>query len=187
MRNKRGFMFGLVLVFVTLFLSASVVLLYGVQQRNSDNSLVSPKVVLEVRDDLELFEMREVELIRESLDSAEGDFDSDEFIDSFREFFFDGFMEDEKMKSFLFEDLVSFGGTNIGNGNGDRELLEDGIYPRAVEEDGRIVFVRNVVLKRMPLVARDNSKINFPVLFEFEFEREYIITNVGGEFEVVKV
>ena len=58
MRSKRGVFFALLLVFVTLFLSASVVLLYGVQQKNSDNSLVSPKVVLDIRDELELFEMR---------------------------------------------------------------------------------------------------------------------------------
>ena len=88
--NKRGFIFALLLVFITLFLCAFVILLYNIQQDNADNSLVSPKVVLEVRDDLELFEIREKVLIEKSLDSAKGEFGSREFISSFRDFFIDG-------------------------------------------------------------------------------------------------
>jgi hypothetical protein len=186
MRNKRGFIFGLVLVFVTLFLSASVVLLYIHGQRNSDNSLVSPRVVLEVRDDLELFEMREVELIRESLVSADGDFVSSGFIDSFRELFVDGVMSDERMKDFLFEDLISVDGANVEGGDKNRNLVEVGIYPERLtkEEDGGIIFARTAVEKGKFLVADDSSKINFPVGFGFEFERAYVITFENSKFLV---
>jgi len=185
--DKRGFMFGLTLVFVTLFLSVSVILLYIHGQGNSDNSLVSPKVVLEIRDELALFEMREEELIRKSLVSAEGVFPEKGFRDSFRELFFDGFMGYEKMRGFLFDDLESFGGVNIGTGNKDRELLEDGIYPIELtgEKDGGIVFGRVVVGKKgRNLEARDESKINFPVWFEFEFGRSYVLTYDGSKFLV---
>jgi len=180
MRNKRGFIFGLILVFVTLFLSASVVLLYGVSQRNSDSSLVSPKSVLEMRDDLELFEMREVELIKSSLVKANGVFESKEFSASFWSIFLDGVMADGKMKKFLFDDLF-IDGVEMDGQVEDRNLLER-IY--LVSDD--LSFYRRNIEKGSLLTAKDEIKIEFPVYFTFEFEREYLISKVGSKFEVDK-
>ena len=64
--DKKAQFFGLYLVFITLFLCGVVISLYHVQQKNALNSLVSRRAVLEVQDGLELFEMREVSLIKDS-------------------------------------------------------------------------------------------------------------------------
>ena len=182
MMNKRGFVFALLLVFITLFLCASVVLLYAVQQRNADNSLVSPKVVLDVRDDLELFEMREDVLIESLVGSIGGDFGDDDFIVEFRNGFLDGVIGDEKMSEFIFSDLV------FGDGGWDfeddarrlaKEVLDVNLYSDMVNVDGELVFSRNKIGKRVVLKASDESKINFPVWFEFEFARDYLVAENG--------
>ena len=181
MRNKRGFMFGFVLVFVTLFLSASVILLYGVQQRNSDNSLVSPSSVLEMRDNLTLFEMREVELIKDAFESTSGEFGGGNYKKSLRSSFIDKVMANEKMKSFLFADLY-VDNVEIRDEDKNRNLLER-IYPEILGDKDGINFDRTKVEKRSSLVASDESKIEFPVYFTFEFEQKYLIDENG---EVVK-
>ena len=55
-----------------------------------------------MRDNLSIFEMRELELIESSLDSVHGDFGDD-----FRSSFIEGVMVDEEMRDFLFSDLCS--------------------------------------------------------------------------------
>jgi len=189
--DKRGVFFGLLLTFVVLFLSLGVLYYWASGQKAVAGALVSPKAVLEVRDGLELFEMREEILIRKSLDSAGEGFPSEEFVDSFRVLFVDGFMDnnEREMKDFLFEDLVDVGDVNVEDGNKDRNLVELGIYPKNLMEFGedKIIFTRVAVGKKKSLAVKDSKKtekINFPVEFEFEFEKSYVITYGGGKFLV---
>ena len=52
--NNRGQVFAGILVLITLFLCGVVVALYWVEQGNVNNSLVSPRAVFEMRDELEI-------------------------------------------------------------------------------------------------------------------------------------
>jgi len=170
-RNKRGQIFSLMMVFFTLFLCGVVIALYIVQQGNVEASLVSPDETLMMRDRLSIFELKEVELIKSSLN--EGGFGG-----SFLTSFVDGVMVDEDMKSFLFDDLF-VDGVEVREQDKNRNLLEEGIY--SVGDDSS--FSRARIEKRGLLVAKNESKIDFPVYFTFEFEQEYFIDENG---EVVK-
>ena len=187
MENKRGQFFALYLVVLTLFLCGVVIFLYSIQQDNVSSSFVSPSTVLETRDDLEIFEMREIGLIESSLESSKGDFSDDVFLDSFRKSFINGIMSDENMKNFIFRDLVIYG-TKVREIDKNRNLIENAIYPRGKSEfvDDDFVFVRSKIEKRMLLSTKEDSDIKFPIEFEFEFEERYLISKVDNKFVVRK-
>jgi len=179
--NKRGsFFFPLYAVFLTLFMCGIVVGLYLHQQETVENSLVSPKAVLEVRDNLTIFEMREKNLI---IKSSEGvDFGSDGFEDKFKDNFFDGY-DDDDMREFIFGNLV-WDGNKI-----DRNLADEDSFLRNVlyffNSDGdKLILKRTKIGKEFLLVAEDDSKTDYPIGFKFEFERGYIISKRGGEVEI---
>lgn len=187
--NKEGQFFGLYLVFITLFLCGVVVGVYHVQQGNALNSLVSPRTVLEVRDGLEVFEMREVDLIRESLvevDKVEV-FGTQDFVEEFRRIFIEGVLADDDMTEFIFSNLT-LKGQNVEDDARlkSRNFFENGLYSEGLTsfEDGKFIFVRGIIGKGMYLKATDRYKINFPVGFSFEFGRKYLISLVDGKFVV---
>ena len=177
MKNKRGQFFGLYLVVITLFLCGVVIGLYYIEQKNVSSSLVSPTGVLEVRDDLEIFEMKEMALAKELSETIVGDFASKEFLKEFDEKFLEGVMADESMLDFIFSDLVFNGRDFEKDGRREaRKFLDEQLYSDAVEEDGALILVRNKIGKKMALRASDKSKIDFRVGFVFEFEKRYVIT-----------
>ena len=185
MLNKRGAFFSLYLVLLTLMMCGVVIGAYLLQQGSLENSLVSSKAVLEVRDDLDIFELREIELIKSSLNSANGTFPEQEFIDSFRSIFIEEFMADEKMKNFILADLTYEGQSFEGAARANfQNFLEGGLYTSTLTyaENGDLIFTRAKVVKSSLLEASDKTKINFPVYFNFEFGKEYTI---NSNFEVV--
>jgi len=181
MMNKRGQIFALFLVFFTLLLCILVVALYLYQQGNTQASLVSPVSVLNTRDDLALFELREVQLIKTSFANANGNFGDESFKTSFKENYINGVMGDDDMKGFLFDGLF-MGGVEIREQDKGKNLLEDGIYSDSLVyfEGDNLNFGRAKIEKRKLLVAKNQSKIDFPVYFRFEFDKKYLI-NKNGE------
>ena len=189
MRNNRGQFFGIYLVALTLVMCGVVVGLFYVQQGNALNSLVSPKAVLDVRDGLEIFEMREMNLIKESFVAVdEGiDFCSGEFAKAFQDSFIDKVLLDEEMKEFVFDGLI-FGGTDVESSarSGSEDFFRNILYSGEMGDcvDDARVFSRVSVGKFARLKASDQGKINFPIDFNFEFEGKYSIDKNG---KVVKL
>jgi hypothetical protein len=185
MENKRGQFFSLFLVVLTVFLCGVVIALYFVQQENIQSSLVSPTSVLEARDQLNILELKEIELIKNSFSNVDGNFGEEEFGVSFRNNFIDGVMSDEYMRSFLFENLF-IEDVEIREQDKNKNLLEGGIYTEALTyfENDKMYFGRAKIEKRALLVAKDKGKIDFPVYFTFEFDGKYSISKNG---EVVKL
>ena len=187
MRNKRAQFFGLYLVFITLFLCGAVI--YDVLEKDASNSLVSSKVVLEVGDGLELFEMREVGLIKESLGEASkvAVFGTEDFADEFRGVFISRVLANEDMTEFIFSNLTLRGQSVEDDARlKSRNFFENGLYSEGLTkfEDGKFVFGRGIIGKGIHLKATDEYKINFPVDFSFEFGRKYLIIFVDDEFAV---
>lgn len=183
MKNKRAQIFSLILVAITLFMCVSSVYIYIIQQENVESSLVSPLVVLEVRDNLTIFEMREKALIEKSLNEVSVEFGSGEFSDKFRDNFLDGL--DDEMKGFIFNYLI-WEGRKGDSGFDENSFITSIVYPEIIEGEGydEFVFVRGKIGKSISLSAEDTIEVNFPVDFLFEFEREYLITKKDGKFEV---
>jgi len=189
MRNKRGQLFALYLVFITLFMMGAVIVLYHAQSKNVRVALISPMAVLRVRDNLTLFEMGERGLIKDSLDEANGDFCSEGFAKSFDKIFIDKVAGDKSMVNFVFRNLTLNGQKiNPDAKSASRAFFENVLYRKGLTqcENGGRFFTRAKIGKSYILRARKKkkSKIDFPVRFNFEFERKYLITKEGGGFEV---
>ncbi|MFH0808273.1 MAG: hypothetical protein V1888_01520 [archaeon] len=181
--NKRGFMFSFILFLVTIMMCLLSVGIYVNQQEKVQSSLVSPLVVLEVRDALDVFEMREVELIETSLENVESDFGSEEFLDEFRTEFFSGI--DDEMKEFLFWN-VTLNGKALGNDFDEVAFLENVVYGSSLSsiDYSGLKFGRGKIGKSFELRAQKMKDVNFPVDFGFDFSREYLISKRGSGFDV---
>jgi hypothetical protein len=169
MRNKRGFVFALWIPVLTVIMCGIVAMNYLDKQPDVDASLVSPLAVLEVRDDLEIFEMREMELILEYWDK-----------DLFKEKFVDGLTDE--MREFIFSDLIWEG--NVMDRDFDRDSFLNNVLYSVREDSGNLILERARIGKRLLLESEDLVKASFSVSFEFEFEREYLIDK-DGNVEVV--
>jgi hypothetical protein len=117
--------------------------------------------------------MRELELIRGSLD------DWDE--DSFKASFIEG-LSDE-MKEFIFSDLIW--GDKLMEGDFNRDTFLENILYSVSEDSGNFILKRAKIGKRFLLESEGDVDASFPVEFEFEFEREYLIRQ-SGRVEVVE-
>lgn len=182
--NKRGQIFSGILVLITVSMCLLSIGIYLKQQGDVQSSLVSPLVVLEVRDDLDIFELRERELIVESLESVDSDFGDDEFLREFRSEFFSGFSEE--MREFVFSNL-SWNGEVMRRGSFDEDaFLKNIVYGARLSriDSSEMVFGRGKIGKSFELRALDLTKTNFVVDFDFDFEREYLVSKRGGKYKV---
>jgi len=191
MINKRGQFIGLYLVVLTLVMVGISLLSYiSNNGGNVGNAIVSPKEVLKIQTDLEIFEILEKEMIEESLNDLplNLEFGSEEFISSFRGIFMEKFLRDEEMKEFIFSDLY-LGERNIEDDARlqEKDFLENTLYPEDGSgfENGEIKFSRWKVSKKILLKSTEREKINFPVLFSYEFEKEYFIRKNGDDYLVI--
>ncbi len=187
--QKRAQAFSVIFVVITAVMCISSVLVYMVQQKNAESSLVSPLVVLAVRDNLTIFEMREKELIEKSLVKVKIDFTDDEFAGKFKDIFIEGL--DGEMKSFILSDLI-WQGKMMGSVEFDKDSFFRNVLYSEIEMksggSGGLKFVRSKIGKSISLRAGNpDIKVNFPVDFLFEFEREYLISRKYGKFEVEAV
>jgi len=183
--NKSAQFFSLYLVFLTLLMSGTVIGFYFIQQGNVASSLVSPLLVLEVRDNLSVFEMSEKELIKKSLDATEADFGDDAFLKEFRDNFISGFVANDKMMEFIFSNLV-WDGRIIKKGLDRDSFVKNVLYSEGKSEinSNGLSFVRAKIGKSFSLRAKEVAEINFPVDFNFEFEKKYLINFKDGEWVI---
>ncbi len=185
--NKKGQIFSGILVLITLLMCGISIGVYWIQQEKVQSSLISPLVVLELRDSKDIFEMREQELMLSSLERIDSDFGSDEFLEKFREEFISGISKD--MKDFIFWDW-SVNGEKVK----DRRLMEDFLKNSLYRKSGfswdssSVMRVkRGEMEKSFEIRALDVFKINFAVDSEFVFSKEYLIKKKGSEFFIEEV
>ncbi|MFA4960782.1 MAG: hypothetical protein WC548_03915 [Candidatus Pacearchaeota archaeon] len=172
MKNNKGQIYEFIIFIITSFMCGSVVLLYFIQQENAENSLVSPRIVLETRDDLKIFEIREKEIILESLNEVtESDkFGTKEFDEKFRGVFLKNLMDDSESKEFILKNLT----WEEEARDLSREFFES-IYLTEMNDD-KMIFERVNIEKRFRLNADKKNRINFPVEFSFIFGKKYLIS-----------
>lgn len=180
MKNKQGLIFGLYLVFLTLFMIGTMMVLYLKQQENVNAYLVPPTKVLEVRDKLETFEIKEGQIAKAIFDKM--DLTSSTLENDFRNEFIDEIFSDSSIKDFFYEDLF-LDGREIDTDTLDyKSFLENRVYKK---EDFSFVSTsmsikRSTVGKRIDLKVLNLGKdINFPVVFYFDFERSFKVS-FGG-------
>lgn len=175
LKNRKGYLFALYMVMITIFMCGIVVFLYYQQNALTNNSLVSPEEVLKISDDYSLFELREKALISDSLEGLEI---KEENLDNFKESFLDKITENQEIQNFIFNDLY-FEGKSISGEVGGKETFIRGLYD--FDFDGGFVVKRKNIGKNFLLSVdfqgRRNENVVFPVEVFFEFEREYLIND----------
>jgi hypothetical protein len=178
MKNKKAQIFEIYLMVLTIVMCALVVFLYFIQQDNSKNSLLSPKAVFEIRDKLEIFELKEKELVMESLNEAKmiNSFESREFPGKFKEIFLNKI--DSEMEEFIFSGLVH---EKEARKNG-QIFLESIYFTETSPQKEEIIFTRANIEKRFYLKSEMKNKINFPVEFSFVMGKQYLITFKEDKF-----
>jgi hypothetical protein len=170
--GKRGMFASLYLVMLTLLMCGLVLGFYASHQDKLKGSLVSPLPVVEVSDGLEVFEMRERELILLSLEKSGME------KDAFKSEFISGLSPE--MREFIFSNLTLMG-VEIIKESDKETLLTEGLYS-VREESGNLVLKRLRIGKRIFLKAAREEDVDFPVEFVFEFEREYLISRKGSGY-----
>jgi len=162
-------------------------MLYHIQQKQLSVSLVSPLAVLNVKDDLTIFEMKEVSLIYDSLKKTDETFGTDSFNKNFRNNFLKEFSTNKEMTEFVLDNLI-WNGVIMKDRHGfDSDAFYKNIlYPAKGMKmsSGKLIFSRAKIGKTFYLNAMNAENINFPVGFKFEFERKYIISKINGKFYV---
>lgn len=189
MKNKSAQFFGLYLILLTVFLCGISILIYFSQQENGHNFLISPNVVISIQTDLEIFEIREVQLIKESLKNSQGTFLSQQFNEKFREILLTNFEKEREMQEFIFNHLTVNGIDAEESARADsNKFFENVLYSKRNlrVKDGAIYFSRGVVGKKINMVGKP-TKTNFPVNFTYEFGREYLINFSNNKYIVRKI
>ena len=176
-RDKRGGVFmAIPIVLLTLVLCGMVLLSYSNHQNKLSIALVSPLAVLEIRDELDIFEMREKELVLDSVEKSGID------KEKFEKEFVSGLSQE--MKDFILKDLFWRGSkVEVGTGFDENGFFRDVLYSVEEVSDG-LVLKRQETGKRGLLKVSEDVKIGFPVEYDFVFDREYLITRKNGKYVV---
>ncbi|MFA5061247.1 MAG: hypothetical protein WC494_02950 [Candidatus Pacearchaeota archaeon] len=178
MKNKGQF-FEIYLVVFMGFLCAFIIYTYFVQQSEARSSLVSPNTILELRDDLELFEIREKEIILETLKETKNTFEiSDTFTQQFTNELIKKIKSEEQMKEFLFKDYIY---ENEARAN-EEDFIKSIYSAEYNEKEKTIILNRAKLEKRKYLNAKKENKINFPVEVSFTTSKTYLISFKENKF-----
>jgi hypothetical protein len=195
MKNKRGAFFGLYLILLIFAFGALDIMFYLNGQAKIQSAIVNPGEVLKMGYSYDLFELREKELIFESLNSVDKSyvFGNAEFTNSFREILIQKTSTDPLMRNFILEGIAMNGKelTSVPD-----NLFESGLYPSdsfrfsvgelsfdlTASEEDMLHFSRGSIGKKFTLVPGTLEKISFPVKAYFEYSADYQITFDGTKY-----
>ena len=180
--NKKAQFFSFILFLITIMMCGLSIEIYLKQQQNVQSSLISPLTILEIRDNKTIFEMREMALIKKSLNEVEADFGTIEFMEEFRNKFISGISEE--MKDFIFSNLSWEEKILKKRTFNEDSFLENVVYKETLSKinPNKMEFRRGKIGKALKLKALKMEKVNFPVDFYFEFDKKYLITKKNGIF-----
>lgn len=193
-REKRAQFFSIYLVLLTLLMCGIVIGLYLVQQKNVNASVISPVEVLELRDSLEIYEIREINLIKESLTEANNliEFEDEskrlEFLKKFRDLFLEKVISHKEMKKFILEGLFIEGRFIPEGSINEEDLFQNYLYPEdsLIYQGDEIIFSREKVSKSKHLNVNSygEDKVGYNVVINYGFERKYLIRFENKVFTV---
>jgi hypothetical protein len=159
MRSKKAQLWPLYFVFITIFMCGFAVYLYSYQTDKLTGSLVSPKAILELRDNQAVFESIEHNAF---IESAKVVNDSGKW----------GKGNEDYFKQIFLGKIVASSGNYLQTYLGLASASLGGIYSISFSKDSRgdiITFTRSDLTRTFKLFADDRSKINFPVGVSYTF------------------
>ena len=161
-----------------MFKIGTVIVLYNEQQENVNARVVSPTEVFQIRDDLEIFMLRENDIAKETFEEV--GLDQLEF----KKKFIEKVASNSEMRDFLLRDKEEL---IIDSRKRETQNLDYGAFLENVlyKEDfiikgDSIVITRSLISKRFKLNPFTvESEREFPLWVNFEFDREFKV-NKGG-------
>lgn len=171
MRGKRGQVFSVYLVFVTLVMCAMAIIIYYHQQGIISNSIISPVGVLRLEDKKEIFEMQEELMVKQAVKTAGSQGAKEEFVK---------LAMNSTMKDFIFSDFY-YRGQEIDkkayDEDGEKINFLNDIYD--FKDSGGIVEVtRKDFGKYERLRAPELWKINFATNLVWNFGERKISAEI---------
>jgi len=190
--NSRGQIFALYLVLLTLFLCTTAVILYVNHQESMKGTLISPVELLQIQDDLDLYEILEEKMIVEAVETInKSNWEQEIFIEEFRERFFEQYKEQKDMKEFIIRGAILDEKTFVEEiARKDWEsFLTRRLYPETGTyfEGGVMYFTRGSIGKHLLLNSAGLQDINFPVEVLYYFEQTYAIAHDEKGYKVAAV
>ena len=92
------------------------------------------------------------------------------------------------MKEFIFSNLTLEGRDIELDARAEEEdFVENTLYPEELsyyDEEGNLVFGRAEIGKAFVLRAQDQSNINFPIDFSYEFSKSYLVKRNGDGYVI---
>jgi hypothetical protein len=150
-KSKKGIMMAIYLPLITAFICGVAISLYIVQDKALESNLVSPKTILNISDQKQIFEIWENKTLYGVAEESNP-----------KQAFCQAFAEVNKSILNLF-------------GDGDAAAICNNLYDFSPSVD-KLTVVRKETTKTGMLRVEESSKNNFPVKFEFKFSKTYIIS-----------
>jgi hypothetical protein len=173
--NKKAVFMDIYLVFLTLFMCGFVIVVFFLQSGKVENSLVSSVEVLRMEDNVKNFEYVERCMLKDSFVGDKCGFGEEKDIENN---FCDVFSQDLDVVEIIFVDLYyqERDATEWGSAFKDSVARKDfclDVYDFECKSNGDLRVRRIDFGKRFNLVAEEESKINFPVVVEYSFDKEF--------------
>jgi hypothetical protein len=161
MRNKQGVFLAIYLPLMTLFMCGLMIGIYVYQSNNLPNSLVSPKAVLEIADQIDIYEVWENQTIYDSIKQIW--ISSPNLNTKAKAKFCENFASlDPKIRKIVYDGPAS-------------EEFCNSIYKFILTSDKMSVERGKITLPDFKISVDDRSKINFPVTASYSFQKQYLI------------
>ena len=177
--NKKATILPMYLLFLTVVICGASIFLHIIQERNIQNSVVSPVDLLRLQDNQERFEMQEKVFIIKTGQTALKEnyvWGSKDFENRIHDKIAAELLLYKDMSNFIFTDLASKDGQKILDESIDSNSKKQGflnkIYSVKFSGDSLIVS-RAEIGKSFKLEAPELSKINFPIFIKYFYSKEY--------------
>jgi hypothetical protein len=162
-KNKRGVFLAIYLPLMTLFMCGLMIGIYIYQSGTLPNSLVSPKAVMDIQDQKDIYELWENQTIYDSIKQvgiSTPNLDKkthDKFCKSFAAL-------DSKIRKIIYDATAP-------------EEFCNSIYKFNLVENNKKLSVERgeIKLPDLRLSVSDKSKISFPVTVSYSIQKKYLI------------
>ncbi|MFA5484668.1 MAG: hypothetical protein WC260_00215 [Candidatus Pacearchaeota archaeon] len=173
MKNKKGQLFSLYLVLITLFFLGLVFLGYIQNQKNINASLISPIKVLLIEDKQRIFEYNEEKLIKELFceDSPNERFNKINFCEKLEPY-------SEYLKEDLYVDNQRIVESSWQNKESWINFCEE-LYVIKIENENLIISRKNlnkkIILEPLDSEKSQFEKVKFKTILDYTYNKEYNI------------
>ncbi len=164
--NKRGDIFSLWLVMITLFMCSIAITSYVFQQGNLDTAVVSSAPLLRFEDRLDIYEVFEQSELREQFCSG-GILSEASFVSAMG-----------RHSSLFFEDKLYYDGKEVPMGAVENEVQKSNFLNTMYSfgyDGGDLIVRRSGAVREFEVANQEEDTINFVMGVSVSLDKEYVL------------